>query len=289
MKLLGKCVIVTGGTRGLGYAIAKKCIENGASVLICGRDIECLQKAEESLNKLSNSDQMVLGLQKDVSLEEDVRDLIEFAHKNMGKVDIVVNNAGIHGPKGLVENVDSDEWLGAIKTNLLSVFYMCKWIIPHMKERNSGKIINVSGGGATAPFPRISAYAASKAGIVRFTETISEECKGYNIDINALAPGSLNTRLLDDILESGPEAVGTAVFEKALKQKKDGGVSPELGANLCVFLASDESNGITGKLISAVWDPWNDLTNYKQDLIQSDIYTLRRITEKERGKNWDKE
>ena len=287
MKLNGKCAIITGGTRGLGYAIAKKYIENGALVLICGRDIECLTKAEKKLKELSSTDQIVLGLQKNVSIEEDVKELIEFAHKNMGKVDIVVNNAGIHGPKGLVENVDSDEWLEAIKTNLLSVFYMCKWVIPHMKERNSGKIINVSGGGATAPFPRISAYAASKAGIVRFTETISEECKGYNIDINALAPGSLNTRLLDDILDSGPETVGTAVFEKALQQKKDGGVSPELGANLCVFLASDESNGITGKLISAVWDPWSDLATYKYDLTESDIYTLRRITEKDRGKNWD--
>ena len=284
---MGKCAIITGGTRGLGYAIAKKCIENGASVVVCGRDIECLQKTKTRLKALSSPDQKVICVQKDVSIEEDIKELIECAHKNMGKVDIVVNNAGIHGPKGLVENVDSDEWLEAIKTNLLSVFYMCKWIIPHMKERNAGKIINVSGGGATAPFPRISAYAASKAGIVRFTETIAEECKGYNIDINALAPGSLNTRLLDDILEAGPQNVGTSVFEKAVKQKEEGGVSPELGANLCVFLASDDSNGITGKLISAVWDPWHDLANYRDDLLHSDIYTLRRITEKERGKNWD--
>ena len=287
MKLIGKCAIITGGTRGLGYVIAKKYIENGASVLICGREVECLKKAEKKLKELSGTDQIVIGLQKNVSIEEDIKELIEFAHKNMGKVDIVVNNAGVHGPKGLVENVDSEEWLEAIKTNLLSVFYMCKEIIPHMKERNSGKIINVSGGGATAPFPRVSAYAASKAGIVRFTETISEECKGYNIDINALAPGSLNTRLLDDILESGPQVVGAAFYEKALKQKESGGISPELGANLCVFLASDDSNGITGKLISAVWDPWHDLANYKDDLIDSDIYTLRRITEKDRGENWD--
>jgi NAD(P)-dependent dehydrogenase (short-subunit alcohol dehydrogenase family) len=287
MKLLDKCAIITGGTRGLGYVIAKKYIENGASVVICGRDIEYLKNAEKSLNELSGPDQIVICLQKNVSLEEDIKELIECAHKNMGKIDIVVNNAGIHGPKGLVESVDSDEWLEAIKINLFSVFYMCKWILPHMKERNTGKIINISGGGATAPFPRISAYAASKAGVVRFTETLSEECKGYNIDINALAPGSLNTRLLDDILESGPQNVGNSLFEKALKQKEEGGVSPELGADLCVFLASDDSNGITGKLISAVWDPWHELTNYKDDLVHSDIYTLRRITEKERGKNWD--
>jgi 3-oxoacyl-[acyl-carrier protein] reductase len=164
---------------------------------------------------------------------------------------------------------------------------MCKWILPHMKKNNAGKIINLSGGGATAPLPRISAYATSKAAVVRLTETLAEECKEYSIEINAVAPGALNTRLLDEVLEAGPDRVGRTFYEKALKQKSDGGTPLDLGASLCVYLASSESNGITGKLISAPWDPWQNLAHYREDLKNSDIYTLRRIVEKDRGKNWE--
>jgi NAD(P)-dependent dehydrogenase (short-subunit alcohol dehydrogenase family) len=212
--------------------------------------------------------------------------LIDTAITRLGRVDIVVNNAGIYGPKGLIEDVDSGEWISAVTINLFSVFFMCKWILPHIKKNNAGKIINLSGGGATAPLPRISAYAASKAAVVRLTETIAEECKEYPIEINAVAPGALNTRLLDEVLESGPGRVGKAFYEKALQQKSSGGTPLDLGAALCVYLASPESNGITGKLISAPWDPWQDLARYREELKNSDIYTLRRIVEKDRGKNW---
>jgi NAD(P)-dependent dehydrogenase (short-subunit alcohol dehydrogenase family) len=122
---------------------------------------------------------------------------------------------------------------------------------------------------------------------VRLTETLAEECREYAIDINAVAPGALNTRLLDEVLESGPDAVGTAFYEKALKQKSNGGTPLELGAELCVYLASSASDGITGKLISAPWDPWRNLAQYREKLQDSDIYTLRRIVEKDRGMNWE--
>ena len=141
-----------------------------------------------------------------------LKNLIDTAIANLGRIDIVVNNAGVYGPKGLIEDVDSEEWISAININLFSVFFMCKWILPHMKKNNSGKIINLSGGGATAPLPRISAYAASKAAVVRLTETLAEECKEYSIEINAIAPGALNTRLLEEVLESGPDKVGKAIL-----------------------------------------------------------------------------
>jgi len=156
-----------------------------------------------------------------------------------------------------------------------------------MKTNRYGKIINLSGGGATAPLPFISSYAASKAGVVRFTETLAEETKGLNIDVNAVAPGALNTRLLDEVISAGPQAVGKDFYMKALKQKQDGGVPLEVGAELCVFLASSESDGITGRLISAKWDPWKFLPDHQQELIGSDIYTLRRIVPEDRGKKWD--
>jgi NAD(P)-dependent dehydrogenase (short-subunit alcohol dehydrogenase family) len=287
VKLSGRNAIVTGANRGFGFEVAKKFVQEGASVIICGRDADQVSQAVGALQGLSSPEQTVIGLPLDVSKEESVKKLIDTAIARLGRIDIVVNNAGVYGPKGLIEDVDSGEWISAININLFSVFFMCKWILPHMKKNNAGKIINLSGGGATAPLPRISAYAASKAAVVRLTETLAEECKEYPIEINAVAPGALNTRLLDEVLASGPGRVGKAFYEKALKQKSDGGTPLDLGAALCVYLASPESDGITGKLISAPWDPWQDLARYREDLKNSDIYTLRRIVEKDRGKNWE--
>jgi len=156
-----------------------------------------------------------------------------------------------------------------------------------MKKNDYGKIINLSGGGATAPLPFISSYAASKAGVVRFTETLAGECQGFKIDVNAVAPGALNTRLLEEVLSTGPDIVGKDFYEKALKQKKDGGVPLEIGVELCVFLASEESDGVSGRIISAKWDPWKSLPNRREELMQGDIYTLRRIIPEDRGKKWD--
>ena len=134
--------------------------------------------------------------------------------------------------------------------------------------------------------PNVSAYAASKAAVVRLTETLALELKPARVDVNAVAPGALNTRLLDEVLSAGPDAVGADFYERSLKQSKDGGVPLALGADLCVYLASAESDGVTGKLISAKWDPWKRLHEYRDELNAGDIYALRRITPEDRGKNW---
>jgi 3-oxoacyl-[acyl-carrier protein] reductase len=146
----------------------------------------------------------------------------------------------------------------------------------------------LSGGGATKPLPFLSAYAASKAGIVRFGETLAEEVKRFGIDVNLVAPGALNTRLLDEVLEAGPERVGEAFYASALKQRDSGGTPLEYGANLSVHLASSAGDGVSGRLISAQWDPWPRIEELRDELMASDIYTLRRIVPAERGKNWDR-
>lgn len=153
-------------------------------------------------------------------------------------------------------------------------------------ERQYGKVLLLSGGGATKPLPYLSAYAASKAAVVRFGETLAEEVREFGIDVNAVAPGTLNTRLLDEVLEAGPTKVGQTCYEQALRQKAEGGTPMARGASLCLFLASAASDGITGKLISAVWDPWEKLPEHLGDLCDSDIYTIRRILPGDRGKDW---
>jgi NAD(P)-dependent dehydrogenase (short-subunit alcohol dehydrogenase family) len=134
--------------------------------------------------------------------------------------------------------------------------------------------------------PFFSAYAASKAAVVRFGETLAEELREFGVDVNCVAPGAMNTKFLDEALEAGPEKIGRAAYEQAVKQKKNGGVPPERAAALCAFLASAASDGITGKLISAVWDPWEKLAKHKKELASTDIYTLRRIVPQDRGKSW---
>jgi NAD(P)-dependent dehydrogenase (short-subunit alcohol dehydrogenase family) len=192
----------------------------------------------------------------------------------------------VYGTKGPIETIDWQEWSDSIDINLKGTVLQCRSVIPHFKDNQHGKIIILSGGGATKPMPFLSAYAASKAAIVRFAETLAEEVKDFSIDVNTLAPGALNTRLLDEILAAGPQKVGKKFYEQSLKQQQQGGTPLTVGASLCVFLASSISDGITGKLISAVWDPWQNLPDYLEDLKNSDIYTLRRIIPEDRGMEW---
>jgi NAD(P)-dependent dehydrogenase (short-subunit alcohol dehydrogenase family) len=287
MKLQGRVAVITGANQGLGEAIASEFVRQGAGLFICARDKDKLLAVKEELGKIAQKDQKICAMAVDVSKEPEVEKLMSSAIAEFGHVDILVNNAGIYGPKGPIETVNSADWVAAIEINLCGVFYCCKYIMAHMKKNNYGKIINLSGGGATAPLPFISSYAASKAGVVRFTETLAGECRGFKIDVNAIAPGALNTRLLDEVLAAGPQIVGKDFYEKALKQQKDGGVPLEVGVELCVFLASLESDGITGRIISAKWDAWKSLPSRRQELMASDIYTLRRIVPQDRGKKWD--
>jgi 3-oxoacyl-[acyl-carrier protein] reductase len=210
---------------------------------------------------------------------------VQFAEETLGPLDILVNNAGIYGPKGATESVNWREWTRTIEINLYGVALPCRALIPTFKANGGGKIVILSGGGATAPLPMISAYAASKAAVVRLMETLAEELREYAIDVNAIAPGALNTRLLDEAIEAGPEKVGEEFYRRALKQRDSGGVPLDKGARVAVYLASAQSNGITGKLISAQWDPWETLHDHLAEL-QSDIYTLRRIVPEDRGKSW---
>ncbi len=146
-----------------------------------------------------------------------------------------------------------------------------------MRKCGWGKIINLSGGGATSPRPHFTAYAAAKCGLIRLTETLARELASSGIDVNAVAPGAMNTRMLEEVIAAGPVAAAPE-YEFAVKRSREGGVSPALAAELIVFLASPASDGITGRLISAVYDDWKSLPSLRAMLADSDRFTLRRIT-----------
>ncbi len=284
--LVGCAAIITGANQGLGAVIARSFVQAGASVMLCARDEIKLGIVADELRTTCRPGQRVEVLRADVSKAADVERLLAASLGAFPQIQILVNNAGVYGPKGAIDTVDWDEWVQAIEINLFGSILMARALLPHFRAQQYGKIIQLSGGGATVPLPFISAYAASKAGIVRFMETLAEEVKADGIDVNCIAPGGLNTRLLNEVLEAGPEKVGQAFYERSLRQQAEGGAPLERGAELAVYLASAASNGLTGKLISAIWDPWENFEEYMTDLQKSDIYTLRRIVPQDRGRKW---
>jgi 3-oxoacyl-[acyl-carrier protein] reductase len=284
VNLLGKVAVVTGASRGLGKVVAAHLAGRGAHIIATGRDQAALDAAMAEIRSAAASpDQRVLAVRGDASLPADNERWMAAVERDFGRVDVLVCNAGIYGPIGRIEDLDWDEWVKAIQINLFGVVLACRAVLPTMRRQGSGKIIALSGGGATQPLPHFSAYAASKAAVVRFTETLAEEVKGTGIDVNAVAPGALNTRLLGEVLEAGPGRVGEQFFVRARKQREEGGTPLELGAELIGFLASADSNGITGRLISAVWDDWRSLPADRERVASSDVYTLRRIVPADRG------
>ena len=285
MKLKNLNALITGGSQGLGKTIAEFFLREGANVAICSRGEKELFATRDELAKKFPA-QKVSAKTCDVSNEAQVDELVSYALGELGSLDALVLNAGIYGPMGPTESVSLDEWRRALDINLYGVLLPSRAVIPLFKKAGRGKIIVLSGGGATNPLPNISAYAASKAAVIRLMETLAEELKTFHVDVNAIAPGALATRLVDEVLAAGAEKVGPAFFEKNKNWKEKGAVPLELGASLAVYLASAESDGITGKLISAQWDDWANFHQHRDELAASDIYCLRRITAKDRGQTW---
>ncbi|HWA10157.1 MAG TPA: SDR family oxidoreductase [Opitutaceae bacterium] len=285
MKLSGLNAIVTGGSQGFGRHIVEAFLDEGANVLFCARNAADVTRAQSELTARVRPGQRLLGTTCDVGNPDQVAALFRAA--DWGGWNVVVNNAGVYGPIGPTDEIPWSEWLQALQINLNGTLLVCQQAMRAMKPRRAGKIINISGGGATNPMPRFASYAATKAAVVRLTETLAEELREYSIDVNAVAPGALRTRLTDQVLAAGAARAGEAFFAKNKKWAEEGAVDPRLGAGLCVWLASAASDGITGKLLSAQWDPWKDVLTGKRDaLTKSDIYTLRRIVPEDRGQKW---
>jgi NAD(P)-dependent dehydrogenase (short-subunit alcohol dehydrogenase family) len=287
MNLAGRSAIITGANQGLGRAIATHYVRAGASVLLMARGEDLLQKVAAELAPLARqTGQQILVCKGDVANSDDCRSAVDLATRELSGTCILVNNAGIYGPMGPLEDVDWNAWVQAIEVNLFGTALMCRAFIPHLRSQKYGKIVNLSGGGATAPLPGISAYAAAKAAVVRLTETLAHELRDVHVDVNAIAPGALNTRLLDEVLAAGPDKVGKDFYERSLKQRDAGGAPLDKGAALATFLAAPDSDGISGRLFSALWDDWPRLAQKRDALAKSDIYTLRRITPEDRGQKW---
>ncbi len=283
--LTGKTAIITGANRGLGLEIAKAFVAAGADVALGARDVPLMEREGLAL-RAALPERRIVWRQLDVADEASVLGFIAEAIAQLGHINVLVNNAGVYGPMGGIESVDWREWVKAIEINVMGSVLMARGIVGHMKGRRTGSIIQISGGGATNPLAGITAYAASKAAIVRFAESLALELSGTGVTVNSVAPGALNTRMLDEVLAAGAQKVGEAFYQRAVKQLESGGTPLSKGAECAMFLASDAARGITGKLISAMWDRYEAWPDHAEELRASDAYTLRRIVGCDRGFDW---
>lgn len=280
--LLGRVALITGGDQGVGLNIARGYLQAGANIMICSRHAASLEKVARELASYAGSGQAIEYFQADISRQEETTKLVAATIERFSRLDILVNNAGIYGPIGLFESLDWEHWVEAININLLGSVLMARAVLPYFKANRYGKIIQLAGSGATSAEPRFSAYAVSKVGVVRFMHTLAEECRDYHIDINSILPGRLDTHMLDELIEVGPERLGQKNYEHALCQKRKGGDKFEHAQKLSVFLGSAMSDGVSGKIISALWDPWKTFPTYADVMASSDVYTLGRIVPRER-------
>ena len=266
--------IVTGAGRGIGRAIAIAFAREGARLILAARtEAELLETAGRCREEGGEA----LPFTADVAKWDQVQDLIRTVIREAGHVDILVNSAGVYGPIGRTAEIDIATWTQAVAVNLFGPLYLCRAILPHFLERRGGKIILLGGGGATAPLANFSSYAATKAGVARLGDTLAEELKAFNVQVNVIAPGLVDTRLQDEVLAAGPRA--GVLLEKIQRARETGtgAVSPDVAASLAVFLASSASGTLTGKLIAAPYDPWREWAGRGEELNATALYTIRRL------------
>jgi 3-oxoacyl-[acyl-carrier protein] reductase len=276
--LENKKIVITGGSQGIGYAIAEKCIAEGAEVILVARNESDLKEAIQKLASVSPKRHRYYVL--DISDLKAVQRFAAWTSNEQQFIDGLVNCAGVYGPIGKTSTVDLADFTKTITINFLGTVYMCSVFAPLLKSTTRKKIVNYAGGGAAMPFPNYSAYATSKIAVVRFTENLSMELSSDAIDINCVAPGFVITRLHQQTLDAGRKNAGEEFYKSTQKQIESGGIPPQKAAELTCFLLSQASDGITGKFISAPWDPWHTGDFQKRLRNDKDIATLRRIDNK---------
>lgn len=248
MLLADRVAIITGGAKGMGRGISLKFAEEGCSVAIA--DIS-MKEAEDTLSEITKRGREGLAIQCDVTNITQVRNTVDQVINKFGKVDILVNNAGAMPPTPPIEDVTEEEWDNVLALNLKSDFLFCKFVVPHMKERKYGKIINISSMGAINPPAHVIHYNTAKAGVIGFTYDLAHALAPLNIYVNAILPGPIRTHFYDHIIGAKSEKEKDAFFEGLGKRdvplQRVG--TPEDIAGAALFLASEHSAYVTGEAL----------------------------------------
>jgi 3-oxoacyl-[acyl-carrier protein] reductase len=285
--LKSRVCLVTGATGTFGRALAFRLHQDGAGLLLTARSQAALTALAENLALKSAGQGRIETIAADLTEKTGFDSVVAAART--AEVSVLFNNAAIQGPIGPLATTDWDDWQAAIQVNLLVPAALCRALIPSLSGKPDGKrskIINLSGGGATTARPNFSAYAAAKTALVRFTEILAVETASSNIDVNSVAPGTMASTMTQQIADAGADQAGASETAAAEAQLREGAGPSERATALCSWLASSASDGISGRLLAALWDPWPEFDTYRTALAASDIYTLRRIVPSDRGLNW---
>ena len=274
MKLDGRVAVITGAGRGIGQAIALAYAREGARLALAARSESELEQAVVAVSELGAE---AIAVPTDVTSQADTERLSQATVERFGRIDVLVNNAGISGPIGPLQDNDIAEWVDTINVNLTGTFLVCRAVIPFMLEQGGGKIINLSGAGAANAWSNMSAYCSSKVAVVRLTEVLAQELEGKGIAVNALGPGSIHTSMWDKMTEEAAQAGAEFIHELGQRVTSGGGASIDECAELAVWLASSESDGLTGRLISATADDFRGLPPRIAEIMEGDAGTLRRV------------
>ncbi len=270
-RLDGKVALITGGGRGIGQAIARAYAAEGANLALAARTDAELQETAQGIRDQFGSD--VITVLTDVTDRAQVDNAVARTIDHFGVIDTLVNNAGNSGQIGPLWTLDPDRWANTISIHILGTYYGCRAAIPHMLERGSGRIVNMSGVGG----PNDTSYDAAKIAIVNLTENLSVELAGAGITVNAISPGSIHTRMWEEVRDMAYEAGDMEMYEKGVQVTSGGGASIERAAELAVMLGSDQCGNLSGRLIRANLDTFEDIPANVDAIMAADTYLLRRV------------
>ena len=270
MQLKGRVALITGAGRGIGRAIAVAYAKEGAKLGLVARTVS---EVEETARQAEALGAPACVIQADVTDPSQVEEMVGRTLDRFSTIDILVNNAGIAGPVGALQDNDVSHWVQTIQLNVIGVFLCSKAVLPTMLARDRGKIINMSGVGGR----NMSAYGASKAALVDITETLYLELEGRNVQVNAMAPGSIHTLMWEETRDAAAAIGDEELLEWGQRVTSGRGASMQRAAELAVFLASDASGSLSGRLIQAVTDDFDSLTSLTPEIMGSDAYMRRRV------------
>jgi len=263
-------IAITGSSSGIGKFLA-----------------DTLAARRHEVCRLARSPQDGFSFQCNVGDWNSVESCAEKISAKWSSLDALICCAGIQEPIGPAMEIDPLAWRKNLAVNLDGTFFAIRALYPLLKKSSArAKVICFSGGGSTSPRPNFAAYGVAKTGVVRLVEMLAAEWAGQPPDINAIAPGAIFTKMTEEVLARGAKLAGQKEFESAAKLQRDNSAKLEKVLGLVEMLLSPQSDGLSGKLISAPWDPWQNLATLRDELMKSDIYTLRRIVPEDRGKNF---